>query len=889
MQLEAFKRKYNYDQSTPMIQQYLDVKFENLDCLILFRMGDFYELFFDDAIKASRSLGIALTKRGKIAEEEISMCGVPHHALETYLNKLIEEGYKVAICDQLETPEEAKKRGGYKAVVDRKVTRIITPGTIIEESLITVNAPNYLMSVVATKNQAAICYADLSTSEISVISVPESEILNELSRIQPKEVLLSESMRGGEVASNIHKLGYRISYQVDSFFALTKCQKIIADFYNIASIQAIGSLSENQISSIGSVIEYLSLTQKQNVPKLPLPKIISYDEFMGIDIATRRNLEITSKLNGQSKGSLLSTIDHTITKAGGRLLYKFLSAPLTNIEVINYRLKITEFFYSNLILVENIRILLKKTGDIERCLTRITMNRSLPRDLLSIKHTLSTALQIKGELINHFGLDIPPHIEDIIRPLSGNEELYDLIDQSIIETAPNSLAEGGIIKCEYHPKIHELYNLINNSKLYLENLKTIYQKETNIENLKIIHNNVLGLFIEITSRNSNKITDAKFIHRQTTANTVRYSTPELQKLESEIVNARMLAVSLEKEIFIQICQQVIDKAYFLRELADSLKMLDIFCNFAFIAHEYNYSKPELTDDISFEVIGGRHAVVENSLKSNSKAFVSNDCLLYEDRRIWLITGPNMSGKSTFLRQNAIITILAQIGSFVPANSAKIGVVDKIFSRIGSGDDLIKGQSTFMVEMLETSAILAQATKNSLIILDEVGRGTSTYDGVAIAWSVLEYVHNKIKCRCLFATHYHELTNMSNFLHGLKNYTIAIQELGNSILFLHHIIEGAADKSYGIHVAQLAGLPQEVITRANEILLKFEKTSNNQNKNILKTQTNNFSLFDFNAKEEKNIKHSKLEEEISKIEPDQISPKEALEIVYKLKKLLEISS
>lgn len=886
MQLDAFRTKYNYLQSTPVMQQYLDLKFAHLDSLLLFRMGDFYELFFDDAVLASRALGIALTKRGKIGEEEIPMCGVPYHALQNYLNKLIDSGYNVAICDQLETPEEAKKRGGYKAVVKRGVNRIITPGTIIEESLIESAEPNYLASIVIDKSVASISYADLSTSEILVIDIKESEIINHLARIKPREILLSESLRGGDLANRItNQLCMRITYQVNSFFAVNKCKKIILDFYKIASIQAIGEISEISVSSVGGVIEYISLTQKQNLPQLPFPKIINCNKFIYIDASTRRNLEITSNLSGNIKGSVLDVIDHTITKAGGRLLYKFLSNPLANIEEINNRLKITNFFYSNLLATKSIRQLLKNTDDLARCLTRITMNRGSPRDLLSIKYTISSALEIRSEFLNYFGINSPDYIEEIIKHLSCNEELYSTIDEAIREDAPNSIVEGGVIKHAYHPRVEELAMLIDNGKSCIENLKKLYQKETGIDTLKICHNNVLGLFIEITSRHSSKISDkAKFIHRQTTTNSVRYTTLELQKLESDMVNSRSLMISLESEIYSNICRQLIDKSCFLIALAESLSTLDVFCNFAYIADEYDYSKPELLEDLTFEVVGGRHVVVEKSLSKENRTFVSNDCTLSENKRIWLITGPNMSGKSTFLRQNAIITILAQIGSFVPAKSLRIGVVDKIFSRIGSGDDLLKGQSTFMVEMLETSAILAQSTGKSLIILDEVGRGTSTYDGVSIAWSVLEYIHNTLRSRCLFATHYHELTSMNVDLRGISNYTVAIEELSNNILFLHNIIEGAADKSYGVHVAHMAGLPKSVIMRANEILAKLEKTNALQERDFSKIESNNLNLFDF-SETRNNKKYNELKAKFDNIDPDQLTPKEALETLYKLKELV----
>ncbi|WP_341764406.1 DNA mismatch repair protein MutS [Candidatus Tisiphia endosymbiont of Beris chalybata] len=885
MTLEEFRLKYNYQYSTKMIQQYLDIKFANLECLLLFRMGDFYEMFFEDAIIASQVLGIALTKRGKNGDEEIAMCGVPYHSLETYLNKLIEENFKIAICDQLETPEAAKRRGGYKAVVNRDVTRIITPGTVTEESLITAHQPNYLASVALTKNTAAICYVDLSTLEIFLLDMPITEVLNELARLKPKEILLSENYRLEQLSHDIYnQLRLRISYQVDSGFANKKCQKIILEFYKIYDLKAIGEISECQISSLGSILEYLILTQKQNIPNLPFPKIINYHNFMSIDAATRRNLEITSNLLGQTKGSILDTLDNTITKAGSRLLYHFLSAPLIDITAISYRQERTYFFYSNITLLENSRKLLKQVGDIERCIARITMKRGCGRDLLNIKYTLKAALQIKGEFVNLCGLNLPSCIEDLIKPLAGNDELYDLIDQAIREDAPNSINEGGIIKNSYHPKVQELYDLINNGKSYIEKLKNEYRLDTGIENLKISHNNVLGLFIEITPRHNEKMLDSKFIHRQTTANAVRYTTIPLQQLESDMVNARNLVINLEADLYTKICSQVIEQAAFLRLMANSLSNLDVFCNFAYVAYEYNYTRPVLTNDLNFEIISGRHVVVEQSLLRKNKPFIGNNCTLSATNRIWLITGPNMAGKSTFLRQNAIIAILAQIGSFVPVSSAKIGIVDKIFSRIGAGDDLQAGSSTFMVEMLETSGILAQATARSLVILDEIGRGTSTYDGLSIAWSVLEYIHNSLKCRCLFATHYHELTSLSDFLPALENYTSAIEELEHDILFLHSIVKGAADKSYGIHVASLAGLPKSVIIRAKEILMKLEKTSNRQGINILRTEASDMNLSNILPEVSQNTKFNPLLAEVEKIEVDHLTPKQALDLIYKLKEL-----
>ncbi|PCJ29565.1 MAG: DNA mismatch repair protein MutS [Rickettsiales bacterium] len=884
MRIEDFKEKYNYPAATPVMRQYLDIKFSNIECLLLFRMGDFYELFYEDAITASRTLGIALTKRGKSGERAIEMCGVPHHALENYLNKLLEEGFKVAICDQMETPEEAKKRGGYKAIVNRSITRIITQGTILEESLLDAKEPNYLVSIaIDKKGNAGISSVDLSTSEISVISVPEREIINELARIRPKEILLSEQYRSGELASVIGtQLDMRISFQVDSFFSAKKCEKNILDFYQISDLAAIGQLTMEQISAVGSIIEYISLTQKANLPKLPKPKILNYNKFMSIDASTRRNLEINAVLSGGVRGSLLSCIDNSVTKTGSRLLNSYLSAPLIEIDAINKRLSVTKFFYDDIPLTEIIRKSLKQTGDLERCLTRLNMGRGTPKDLLSIKYTIEIAEQIQAEFVAKKGVTLPENIEKITQPLLGMSSLHDLIAESIREDAPNIISNGGIINRNYHPKVAELHDLIENGQDAVEKLRDKYRQETGIDTLKINNNNVIGLFIDITARHADKILGENFIHRQTTANSIRYTTKELQELESNMVNAKLLVVSLEQEIYAKICMELVDNQQLLLALAGSISLLDVYCNFAIIAHENNYCAPELSDDMRFEIKAGRHPVIENILKKSAESFMHNDSHLSMDERVWLITGPNMSGKSTYLRQNALITILAQIGSYVPASSAKIGVVDKIFSRIGAGDDLNKGQSTFMLEMLETSAILAQATHKSLIILDEVGRGTSTYDGVAIAWSVLEHIHDKLRARCMFATHYHELVAMEDILPALANYTVAIDDSDGRILFLHKIKKGSADKSYGVHVAELAGLPKSVIRKATDLLKKFEKDSVKSSKELMRGESYNMNLFDMASENAPPSKYQELAEELSTLNPDKLSPREALDILYKLK-------
>lgn len=890
MQFEQFKLKYKYNDATPVMKQYLDVKFTHLECLLLFRMGDFYELFYEDALTASRILGIALTKRGKSGDLEIPMCGVPHHALENYLNKLLADGFKVAICDQLETPEQAKKRGGYKAVVQRNVTRIITPGTIFEDSLLEDKQPNYLCAISIIKDLAAICWLDISTSEIAVTKLPAIDIINEISRLQPNEILLSEKHRQSDIASFISiSLDKIISFQVDSFFAFSKCEVIIKNFYQINSIEAIGELDATMISAVGAVLEYLSVTQKENKPDLQLPQIINFNKHMSIDSSTRQNLELISSNNG-NKNTLFNTINYTVSKPGSRLLYRFLSAPLLDIKEINHRLNITCFFRDNMDLCEVIRSSLKKTADLERCIARINMNRCTPRDLLSIMQTIEVAETIYAQISNNTK-NLPPEIDDLIKSLIGNSEIHSLIDESIKEDAPNILSDGNYIKHSYHHKIKELHKLINNASSHVEQLRDKYRKLTGIDTLKINHNNVLGLFIDVTVRHADKMNNDNFIHRQSTANSARYSTTELQELESQIVNAKQLVISLEKEIFDKIIDTIKNKTPLLYGVSECLAHIDVFTSFAYVAFQYNYCRPELTNGIEFNVKNARHPVVETAIVKNTGSFIANNCHLNFDERIWLITGPNMAGKSTFLRQNALIAILAQTGSFVPAESAIIGITDKIFSRIGAGDDLSRGQSTFMVEMIETASILSQSTKNSLIILDEVGRGTSTYDGVAIAWSVLEHIHDKIRARCLFATHYHELTKMDQILPALKNYTIAIDETNEKITFLHKIIRGAANKSYGVHVATIAGLPNSVIKKSYQLLKKFEKDSTTSNNAILKDESINLSLFDNQSSELQNVadkykmNYQKIENKLNEINPDNLTPMDALNLIYDLKNKL----
>jgi DNA mismatch repair protein MutS len=870
---DDFKKLYKYDEATPILQQYLDIKFEYQDCLVMFRLGDFYELFYEDAVNVSKLLGITLTKRVN-KDENVPMCGVPYHAINTYLPKLVEDGYKIAICEQLESPEEAKKRGGHKAVVNRDVVRVITQGTIFEENLLN-NEPNYLMSLVYKDQNASLCYVDISTSEFNLITLNLCDLLSEITRINPKEVLVTQSL-----PQNMRELlsPYRdkLVFQVDSYFAENKCTRSIFDYYNINNINSLGELNSIEISSIGSVVQYLQLTQKSNLSKLAFPKILNGSKLMMIDSATRKGLEIVCSNKGSVKGSLLDAINQTTTKAGSRMLYRMLSSPLTDIDEICFRHKLVDFFknYHNLNLT--VRDLLKKLSDPERILSRIGMKRANPRDLVDLKNAIEITSDIKQLITYEVGFILPEPLEKIIKNFLNHDELVSLIEQTIQLDEFANVNGIGFIKPSYHPRIQELSTLIADSNAIINSLREKYARKTGIDTLKISHNNILGIFIEVTAKQAAKVDTALFIHRQTTLNNIRFTTTELQKLESDIVNAKDALIALEKEIFEQICEKIMSEITSLTKMAETLSFIDVVASLGYLAKENKYIKPEITSDLSFTVEDARHPVVENSLKSTRQPFIANNCNL-SDAHIWLITGPNMSGKSTFLRQNAIIAVLAQSGCFVPASYAKIGIVDKLFSRIGASDDLSKGQSTFMVEMVETSSILAQATNKSLVIFDEVGRGTSTYDGVSIAWSVLEYMHENIKCRSLFATHYHELAKLEDKFNNIKNYHISTKETENKLLFLHQIKRGAADKSYGINVAQLAGLPKIVIQRAKQILYELEL--NNQ-----ETKVNPRTIDQAPALE--NVKYQKLKDLILSLDIEHTTPRQALDQLYKIKDLCD---
>jgi DNA mismatch repair protein MutS len=871
--------------ATPMMQQYHTIKQAHPDCLLFYRMGDFYEMFFDDALQAAAVLDIALTKRGKHNDQDIPMCGVPFHSCDSYLRKLIEHGYKVAICEQMESPEEAKKRG-YKSVVERAVIRIITQGTITEDHLLDARAANYLVSLARAEHKLALAWVDISTGECATLAIEQDSLAAELARLQPKELLLADKLlQDPQLSPLLNEWKTVITPHVASFFDSTRCEQRLKSFYEVSTLDSFGDYSRAEIAACGSLIEYVALTQKGKLPYLHRPEQLRDGSFMAIDSSTRRNLELTRTLNGERKGSLLSTIDRTITCGGGRLLAQTISAPLTSSIAINERLDMVQWCAHNPELRQKLRESLQRIPDLERAISRICIGRGSPRDLVMVRQGLREAMQL-ADMFAHLDDDSTPSaLNRYINYLSGHDSLIAELHAALKEEAPMLARDGGFVRKSYHPRLDELQSLQANSKELVMQLREKYRKETGIATLKIEQNNVIGYYIEVTPQHSSKITGDAFIHRQTMVSGVRYTTIELKQLESDIVHAKDSILMLELSIFDELVHLATDAAVEIMQTAHGIAWLDMISAYAELAIEQNYTRPVIDDGYSFTITKGRHPVVERS--TGKGKFIANNCALQPEQRLWLLTGPNMAGKSTFLRQNALIALLAQSGCFVPAESAHIGIIDKLFSRVGAADDLAQGRSTFMVEMIETATILNQATPRSLVILDEIGRGTSTFDGLSIAWACLEYLHEVSGSRALFATHYHELTSLAARLPALRNYSMRVTEYNNSIAFIHEVISGCADRSYGIHVAKLAGLPDTVLIRAAEVLKMLEASEASHNLNRMIDGLPLFSL----AKHSTPLaaaptKESAAEKMLAAIEIDELSPKQALEVLYRLKEAVK---
>ncbi|MCC3862364.1 DNA mismatch repair protein MutS [Pseudemcibacter aquimaris] len=888
--------------TTPMMAQFLEIKEKHQEYLLFYRMGDFYELFFQDAVTAAAALDITLTKRGKHNDEDIPMCGVPVHAAENYLSRLIGKGFKVAVCEQMEDPAEAKKRGS-KSVVRRDVVRLVTPGTITEENLLDARAHNYLAALSLAKGNYALSWLDITTGDFYVCKMEAANLDAELARLQAGELIASFGVLDkGELVDVLDDWQHIISPVENKLFDSAKAEEKLKEVYGVSVLDGIGSFDRAELAACGALIEYLEETQKGKIPKLKKPMMVGEDAVMMIDSATRRNLELNRTLSGEKKGSLLFTIDKTITGAGARLLGSYLSAPLTDPVRINKRLDLVTYFLNAEALRIQLRGLLKSCPDIERAMSRLSVGRGGPRDLAAVGQGLDQAFQIREIIernIENTRDDLSGKIDDlkeIIGKFGHHSDLVDELRRALLPDPPLIIRDGNFIARGYNAPLDEFQTLKSESKRLIAALEGRYREKTGINGLKIKYNNVLGYFIEVTAMHADKLMTAplneEFIHRQTLANNVRFNSQELAELASKIGQAADRALALEHELFEKLVQMVLMQWDSIIVASTALAKLDVGSSLAELAVENNYCRPNVDESLAFEVEAGRHPVVEASIKQNLEGkFVANDCDLGVDNRLWLITGPNMAGKSTFLRQNALIAILAQMGSFVPASSAHIGIVDRLFSRVGASDDLARGRSTFMVEMVETAAILNQSSKKSLVILDEIGRGTATYDGLSIAWAAVEHLHEVNKARGLFATHYHEMTALSAKLSKLALHYMKVKEWDGEVIFMHEVAAGSADRSYGIQVAKLAGLPAVVVERATQVLHSLEQ-GGQEGQGVAQGQKME-ALSDelplFSAVQEKvsarPSEPSKLELEMDKVNPDELSPREALDIIYQLKGLL----
>lgn len=851
---------------TPMMMQYLQIKAQYPSCLLLYRMGDFYELFFEDALLASRALDIALTRRGKGKDgEPIPMCGVPAHASDNYISRLIRQGYRVAICEQTEEASARKTKGP----LTRDVIRVITPGTLTEESLLDANQNNFLTALVPSKEGIlSLASIDISTGDFFVESTNLPLLETVLARLKPGELLLPDSfLNTPELYDLFQELKKRLTPLPSSRFDHQNSLERLKELYRVETLESFGDFKPQEIAACGALVDYIRLTQKKDLPSLKPPLHLKERGRLELDAATRRNLELHRSLSGEKQGSLLEVIDQTKTPMGGRLLSLHLGAPLTDLKVLETRLESLDFFYENPSLSQALRAVLTCCPDLERPLSRLMWGRGGPRELATLNRGLTLLPDIQKIFKNQ---EFPKSLTPVFAQLGGYEPLTQRLTCALKDELPLLLREGGFIRPGYHPPLDELLNLKEDSKGALEALQKKYSMETGISSLKIKHNNIVGYHIEVTSQHKDKL-GPTFIHRQTMANAMRFTTPELSELEKKIIGALDQALSMELQLFQDLVDDVISRASEIIKTSQALAALDVFASHAHLAIEKNYIRPFLDESLSFEIEGGRHPVVE-ALLPQGVPFIPNGCHL---KGLWLLTGPNMAGKSTFLRQNALIALMAHMGMYVPAKKAHIGLIDRIFSRVGASDDLARGRSTFMVEMTETATILNQATPRSFVILDEIGRGTATFDGLSLAWACVEHLVHVNRSRSLFATHYHELTVLEKSLDEVSCYTVKIREWEDKIIFLHEITQGTADKSYGIHVGKLAGLPPSVIKRAEEVLTRLEES---KAKPKLISQPLPLFTEAYNAP-------SPLEKAFRALNPDDLSPKDALEELYALKKMV----
>jgi DNA mismatch repair protein MutS len=886
--------------ATPMMAQYLEIKAAHADYLLFYRMGDFYELFFEDAAKAAAALDIALTKRGKHLGDDIPMCGVPVHAAESYLEKLIRKGFRVAVCEQMEDPALAKKRGA-KSPVKREVIRLVTPGTLTEESLLDARAPSVLAALGRAGGALALAWADISTGDFAVEAVSSSDLAQALARLSPREVLVPDLLMNDAALSPVFKeLGPCLTLRPGSNFDSESGERQLKTLYGLALLDGLGTFSRAELSAAGALVSYLELTQKGKRAGLKPLKREAETGRMGIDAATRRNLELTETLSGERRGSLLATIDGTVTAAGARMLHQRLAAPLTDPAAIAQRLDAVGFFLARPDMRENVRASLKAAPDLARAAARIGLGRGGPRDLGAIRDGLKAARGLRRifgdlrEVLQPAPGEVSAAHGTLTEALASLNPLSDRLENLLVTETPFFARDGGFIQQGAHAALDEARSLRDESRRVIAALESRYRGETAIASLRIKHNAVLGYFIEVTATHADKLMafpGGMFRHRQTVASAVRFATDELAGLAMKIAQAGETALAIELELFDAMAQSVRASAAALSCAADALAIFDVAASLANLAESRNYARPVIDSSLIFRIVCGRHPVVEAALLSDRRGpFTANGSDLSPEReggvpgRLWLVTGPNMAGKSTFLRQNALISILAQMGSYVPAASAHIGVVDRVFSRVGAADDLARGRSTFMVEMVETAAILNQAGERSLVILDEIGRGTATFDGLAIAWAVVEHLNAVNRSRALFATHYHELVALCERLKDVACATMRVKEWKDSVVFLHEVAPGAADRSYGIQVAKLAGLPAPVTARAAEILRALEE-GREGHKPLARIDDLPLFAEKLRAAKPAEAKSSALEDALTAADPDSLTPKAALDLVYALKRLL----
>ncbi len=879
------------DRATPVMAQFLELKAANPGSLLFYRMGDFYELFFEDAEIAARDLGITLTKRGKHLGQDIPMCGVPVHAADGYLQRLIRMGHKVAVCEQMEEPAEARKRGS-KAVVKRDVVRLVTPGTLTEDNLLDSRSHNYLAAVCRHRGSGswAIAWADISSGELAVMTSDADRVIADLARLSPSEIVVPESfLSDPELSDLLDRVAIPLSPLPSARFDSLAAERRLLEFFQVSALDAFGAFSRHEVGALGGLLEYIVITQAGRIPYLRTPRREQTASVLLMDPATRANLELTRTLSGERQGSLLAVIDMAMTAAGSRCLSSRLATPLLDPVTISHRLDAVSCFVDAPELREDIRRQLSHLPDLERALGRIAVGRGGPRDLACVRDAMAGSAALSARLGGVTGIGgLPEPLEALRQKLAASDiPLVHELTLALADDLPLLARDGGFIRAGYAGELDENRALRDETRQVIASLQARYAEQTGIKALKIRHNNVLGYFIEIPAGSASVVQSAEqaatFIHRQTVANAMRFVTTELAGLDQRIAAAADRAVALEQDMFAKLSGLVLAQRDLLSSIAVAAAEVDAAAALAELAVQRRYIRPKVDSSTSFVIKGGRHPVVEAMMADRaSGSFVANDCdLSGEGKRLWLLTGPNMAGKSTYLRQNALIVIMAQMGSFVPAQEAHLGAVDRLFSRVGAADDLARGRSTFMVEMVETAAILNQATERSFVILDEIGRGTATYDGLSIAWATLEHLHGSNRCRALFATHYHELTRLAAKLNHLANATVKVREWEDEIVFLHEVVPGVADRSYGIHVARLAGLPRSVIDRAQKVLDKLEQGEAKKGSGFLEE----LPLFAAAPSPPPPPKESVIEKRLAGLMPDELSPREAHALLYELKALL----